>query len=635
MNFHYNYIALVLFAINLIGIYARKMTLGRTNRIYISMLYLSIIATLCDFLPYMFHYPLSKGELIVVSIINYGYFFSRNLCILMYILFLFSSSRTWKRVHTKLNMIMMVFPYLVIVVALIWNIFQPHLFYISATEGYKRGNMIFLLYIMSGLYCLVALIYLFYSKRFIPLEKWLALISLLGLTGVAVIVQGYNETLHVEMISMAISLLLMLLFVQRPEEQMDPKLQVFGLEAYRNELRKITVTKQQVLIGVITFINADEVRSYMGDRRYMEYIEGVLKKMQAALTGEDSAVFFDYPGRVYIIVDSQNNFSEEFLKTAYENLVEFVNCGGDRTLLNPVYSIFKFPDYLTTSDEVLNYGRNQEYFFRANESYALADTFFKRNDFQIFNHIDTIFNRAIDDKLFEMYYQPIYCPEKNRFTSAEALIRLNDPEYGFISPGILISVAEQRGLMNVIGNIVLDMVFSFVGSEEFRALGLDFVEVNLSTHQCMNSELPDIVKFIEKKYHVSPSQINFEVTETANADFESAMERNMDVLKEMGYTFSLDDYGTGYSNIHRVLRLPLSLIKIDKEMIDDMGEEKGFLILKNTIRMMKDIHMKIVAEGVENKEFAEAIIDLGCDYIQGYYYAKPLPKDELIRFLQK
>ena len=437
---------------------------------------------------------------------------------------------------------------------------------------------------------------------------------------------------------MAVSMLLMLLFVQRPEEQMDPQVQVFGMEAYRNELKKIIVTKQQVIVGAITFTNADEVRSYMGDRRYMEYIESVLKKMasQSGVVGADSGVFFDYPGRVYTIVDTQEGYSEELLKYAYEKLEDFINRGGDRgTLLNPVYSIFKFPDRLVTIDEALNYGRNQEYFFGPNEHYALAEKFFGRKDFQIFNNIDAVLNRAIDNRLFEMYYQPIYCPAEDRFVSAEALIRLNDPEFGFISPGMLIGVAEQRGLMNVIGNFVLDMVFSFVGSEEFKKLGLDYVEVNLSIHQCVNPELPELVELMARRYHVLPSQINFEVTETANADFEIAMDRNMEILRDMGYTFSLDDYGTGYSNIHRVSRLPLSIIKIDKEMVDAMGEEKGFLILKNSVRMMKDIHMKIVAEGVEDKEYADAIIDLGCDYIQGYYYSKPLPKDVLIQFLQK
>lgn len=637
MNFHYNYVSLVIFLIILIGIHARKMTLGRTNQIYISMVYLSIVATLCDFLPYVFQYPLSDGELFLVNLINYGYFFSRNLCILLYILFLFSVSRTWNKIRAKRNMILMVCPYIVIVGALVWNMFQPRLFYISALTGYERRDLIFILYIMSGLYCVIALFYLFYCKRFIPTEKWLALLSLLILSAFAIVAQGMVETLHVEMFSMAISMLLMLLFVQRPEEQMDPQVQVFGFDAYRTELKKIVFTRQKVTIGVITFTNADEVRTYMGDDRYMEYIENVLRKMagQSASIEADCGIFFEYPGRVYTIVDTWDYYGDELAQIAYDSIEDYIYRGAERgAFLTPVYSIFRFPDRLTTVDEVLNYGRNQEHFFAPGEKrYSLADRFFNRSDFEIFNHIDEILYRAIEQHLFEMYYQPIYSAKEQTFTSAEALIRLNDPEYGYISPAVLINVAEQRGLMNIIGNYVLEMVFAFVGSKEFAELGLDYIEVNLSIHQCMNPDLARTVRQLEEKYGVSPSLINFEVTETANVDFESILDRNMQKLKKMGYTFSLDDYGTGYSNIHRVSRLPLSIIKIDKQMVDDMGEEKGFIILKNSVRMMKDINMRIVVEGVEEKEYADAVIDLGCDYIQGYYYAKPMPKDELITFL--
>ena len=126
---------------------------------------------------------------------------------------------------------------------------------------------------------------------------------------------------------------------------------------------------------------------------------------------------------------------------------------------------------------------------------------------------------------------------------------------------------------------------------------------------------------------------NFEVTETENVDVEHVINQNMAILSRMGYTFSLDDYGTGYSSIHRIFKLPLRMVKIDKTLVDDMGEEKGFLILKNTIRMMKDIRMDVVVEGIEEKEYAEAVIDLGCDYIQGFYYARPMPKDQLLEFL--
>ena len=101
----------------------------------------------------------------------------------------------------------------------------------------------------------------------------------------------------------------------------------------------------------------------------------------------------------------------------------------------------------------------------------------------------------------------------------------------------------------------------------------------------------------------------------------------------MGYSFSLDDYGVGYSNIQRMSKLPLDIIKIDKSLVDEMFTNDGRVIIKNTIRMMKGIHKELVVEGVETKEAVDALAEMSCDYIQGFYYSRPLPEDAFIQFM--
>jgi EAL domain-containing protein (putative c-di-GMP-specific phosphodiesterase class I) len=103
----------------------------------------------------------------------------------------------------------------------------------------------------------------------------------------------------------------------------------------------------------------------------------------------------------------------------------------------------------------------------------------------------------------------------------------------------------------------------------------------------------------------------------------------------MGYSFSLDDYGVGYSNIQRLRKLPLSMIKIDKSMVDDIFTEDGGVIIKNTIRMMQGINKKLIMEGAETKETVDLLSSLSCEYIQGFYFSKPLPGEEFISFLEQ
>ena len=638
MNFHYDYAALVLFVVILFGIAAREMTKGRANRLYISMVSLSIVATICDFLPYLFHYPLSKADVFLANLINYGYFFSRNICVLLYILFLFSVGRIWYEIKSPKRMIPLVVPYVLICVALCFNMVEPMFFYIDPETGYARGEMIFILYILSYFYCLLAFVMLIRCRKYIEKGKWRALFSLLILTSIAVLIQGLDETLHLEMFSMAIAMLLMLLFVQRPEEQMDIHTRVFGWESYRDEIRKIALTNQEVLIGMICVTNADEVRSFVGEDRFDRFMSSALQRIDEEIKTQnsDNALYYEYPGNIYIIYDNQKNYYPGFLEKEYERFVKLGGYGKrDGVRLNTKFTLMKFPDVLTTEEEVVNFGHNHMFFYENEENFSLADKFFVRSDFQVYNHIDDIIKNAIEQKSFQVFYQPIYDVKKKRFTTAEALLRLKDPEYGFIPPLIVVSTAERRGLINIIGDFVVEEVFRFVSSEDFKKTGFEYIEVNLSVHQCMESAFAGKLKELEETYGVDPSLINFEVTETASTEFNKSLDENLQALKELGYSFSLDDYGTGYSNMHRVFHLPITIVKIDKTMVDDLDDKdgKGYFIMKNSFAMLHDINMKIVTEGVETKEVADKVIEMGCDYIQGYYYARPMDKERLMEFL--
>ena len=112
------------------------------------------------------------------------------------------------------------------------------------------------------------------------------------------------------------------------------------------------------------------------------------------------------------------------------------------------------------------------------------------------------------------------------------------------------------------------------------------------------------------------------------------MAANLSRLTEAGVAFSLDDYGTGYSNIKRVIQLPLKIIKLDKAFVDEQDNPKMRVVLKNTVAMLKDMNMEIVVEGIETQEMLDFFTELNCDFIQGYFFSKPIPKPEFIRFIK-
>ena len=250
--------------------------------------------------------------------------------------------------------------------------------------------------------------------------------------------------------------------------------------------------------------------------------------------------------------------------------------------------------------------------------------------------IEKIIKRAIEEDHFQVYYQPIYSMEKDRITSAEALLRLIDPDDGFIRPDEFIPIAEKNGTIIQIGEIVFEKVLRFMQEQKLEEMGIEYIEINLSAVQCMQEELADTFLALIQRYGIRKNMVNLEITETAAIDSPKVVLKNMQKLSDEGITFSMDDFGPGYSNISMIMSLPLNIIKLDKSLIDmASGHPKGKEILLSTAAMVKKLGFKIVAEGVEEQEQVEALRPIGIDYIQGYYFSRPLPEGKFVEYLNR
>lgn len=244
---------------------------------------------------------------------------------------------------------------------------------------------------------------------------------------------------------------------------------------------------------------------------------------------------------------------------------------------------------------------------------------------------------AVEQRSFEVYYQPIYEEKSGRFKTAEALIRLKDKDNPgqFIPPSVFIPLAEQNGLIIPIGEFVFEEVCRFYMAEKLEEKGVNFIEINLSPVQCAQRNLTLKLQMIMRKYNISPKHINLEITETAASSNKYTMTRNINALLEEGISFALDDFGTGHANIDHLSEMPVSIVKFDKQMLDKaMEDERSRTILESLIRLLKGLNYQCVVEGVENEEMLDMVRKLGCDYYQGYLFSKPVPQDEYIRFLQ-
>lgn len=250
--------------------------------------------------------------------------------------------------------------------------------------------------------------------------------------------------------------------------------------------------------------------------------------------------------------------------------------------------------------------------------------------------IDKLLTEAVQNDGFEMVYQPIYSTEQGRFRSAEALVRMkNTGDLGFISPEEFIPIAEEKGLIMDIGDITLRLVADFAKRRTLTDK-LEYIEVNLSGIQACAPELEGRLTKILAEYDIPPAFINLEITETAALDSGEAFDTNVSALRESGFSFSMDDFGTGYSNLSQMNQMRYDLVKMDKSIIWDAfgkGNEKSERLLASVIRLLKAINVKIVAEGVETKEMTDYLTERGVDYLQGYYFSKPVNEDKFLEVI--
>lgn len=245
----------------------------------------------------------------------------------------------------------------------------------------------------------------------------------------------------------------------------------------------------------------------------------------------------------------------------------------------------------------------------------------------------TIFWDGLKNENNECYLQPIYDVAQKRVTVAEALFRSSDQEGNFYDAEGLIQFAESMDCVSKIDLWVLEQVCKHM--KEFEALGIQRVNVNLSPKSYLDEELLAEIKRIMKSYEVRSEQIWFELTEITEVQEKEKLKELIARLVKRGFKLAIDDFGKGNSNIIRLMEYPFCCIKLDKELIWKLGETAMVTdMVRTLIQFSKRHDICVTAEGIETEEQASLLMDMGCDYLQGYLYSKPIPIPEFMEFIK-
>jgi diguanylate cyclase len=525
-------------------------------------------------------------------------------------------------------------PFLAFFILILSNVVTGAVFMVTPAGVIILGPLFWLCYAIHYLYCLIMFLTLCRNRKIIPNDIRKVLFIIPALIVAFVLLQQMLSSMILSGIAAVSVILITYLYLQNKRIYEDQLTGLPNRSAYIRMIQFLIEKKRTMVVVVISlndfrFIN-DKFGQSNGDlllKSVANYIKGAVPLAGVYRCGGDEfAVIFDKhrPESVgsYICI-----LSDRFTRPW--------DIPGCTCHLGAAIGVAHCPATADSRRELIS--MLESAVDRAKASGSTQPVFCDRdiiNRVRRKHHIKELLSVALKNDGFEIYYQPLYSIQDRRFFEAEALLRLKDEDGRFLSPEEFIPVAEETGLIVNIGYAVIDKVCQYIRFLLKCGIEIDTISVNLSVVQLMKPDIVPHLLQIIRGNGISPSRIVFEITESALVtNFEVAAEK-IRKLSEAGIRFALDDFGTGYSNLTHVIDLPFHMIKIDKSLIwDSMTNQKCYILIRDITRTFKNMNLLVIAEGVETQEHDAFVRLCGCDRIQGFLYARPMPVSQVSDYL--
>lgn len=609
--------------------YVRYDTVGLyTEKLFLRALCTTILCLVLDILSvvliaYMDRFPdvLVRGEckLYLFSLVFTGY-----------MAFSYACSDTFDR--SKANKFVRIFGIAVAVDGVVISLTPVEIF---CEDGvvYTYGPACIATYIGALILILVTLFSVMNKERIMNPRRRKAIEVWMIMWIVAALIQFFNSQILIVGFASAMGMVILFYELENPEASIDRKTGFFNARAFTDYVRQ-KYNEEADICGVLISLenpHANDVQSGQ--------IENSMLEITEFLRIVPEAKKFKTDDREYALVfEDREELDRAFAMIDARFQRNWLDSGDNMTsvMLNPYYVLVPTGKAARNADELMSLLK----YFRVHcmdnpENHIVSidedNVEKKRAREKILSEILA----AMNEDRVEVFFQPIYSTDTRKFVSAEALVRLRGKDGGIVPPGLFIPVAEATGLISRLGEIVFEKTCQFIKECQPERYGLQYIEVNLSVVQCEDKSLAEKYIRIMERYQINPSFINLEITESASIIMKKILLENMSTLIAYGVSFSLDDFGNGQSNLNYIVDMPVQIVKFDKDMTQAYFEnEKARYVLQAATDMIQGLQLRIVAEGVETAEQLRELERLGIDYIQGYYFSKPVEAERFMELLK-
>lgn len=516
------------------------------------------------------------------------------------------------------------------------NPFTRNIFDINSQNGYSRGSWVFTTYLVFYIYCLASIVVTVCNRKKIEAEIYGILAAFPVLAVLVIFVQQLYPDVILSGSAATCALLIIYLHLQNKQISLDYLTNIPNRQELLNMIG-LTIKKtpdKEFYLLVVSLRDFRQINNTCGQQKGDVFLKEVSQFL--CRTGPAGNVY-RFSGDEFALLFLQPDKDEltQCISRIQERMSGPWQVDEYRFVLPAVMGIFYHTGDEDTLEKIIN--SVECAVARAKEGKHGQVCYCDRamlEKMERKRRIIQILKQQLTEPDFEMYYQPIYSVKSGEFLYAESLMRIPKSPIGPIYPSEFIPIAEETGLIVDITYIMLDKVCKFINRLIETGIEVGAVHVNFSGIQFSRPDLADRVLEIVQKNGTPMPALEIEFTESTLAESTQVVTDFALQMLERGIKMGLDDFGTGYSNIATVIHIPFGTVKLDKSLVyAAMNSQKSALAIRNLTRTFKALGMKVIAEGVENEEQKNMVVEFGADQIQGFYYARPMPEDETVEFM--
>ena len=603
------------------------------NRLFLFILIdllLSTIFDLCNLIikPFVFDNP----KLIPLQETNqFLYFLTHNLLSPLFCFYIAIVIGANFRLEKSRHLIYE-FPMILTELLVLINPFTKWVFYFDEYRNFIRNKGETLLYVVSTLYFIAGIILILLFWNSIDSKKRKTLVFFFTIVAIGMLTQLLIPSLHLELFMEALALTGLMITVENEDDRLNPRTMAYNELAFAMDVGGYVAAHHPISLICLKMLNPQSLMQTVGPMNIENLTKMNVQFLRSIAPKRD--IYYMNPGTFVIMntaVDRQEDM--KLADAIYDRFLQEWDFQGRKTVFHAVVFYVEVPKDFKSKEQLM-----------ALVSSPMIGKNDKKPGVMYGDDLKFIFRRAqveraiitgVKKRSFQVFYQPIYDASDRSIKSGEALLRLHDPEIGEIYPSEFLAVAERNGLIFELGDFVLEEVCKFLNSGIPVEMGIETLNINLSTIQCTQPSYAERIIQIVTRYNIKPESINFEITESAaTTDFEG-LESFIGILRAHGFHFSVDDYGIGYSNVHSIFSLDVDVIKIDRTILWKAEQTKiGRIIMENSTEMIKRMGKKLLISGVESKAQVDLAEEFGVDYLQGFYFSNPISQNEFIGILK-